>query len=87
MDSVPDALIGSASAEIAVHSRNDFIITGIRVSGQQCSGGHDLTRLTKSTLGHIFFEPGPDERVAAVSGNPFNGRDAPAVNDIDGRGA
>src|SRR5260221_1641515 len=53
-----DALIGSATTHVAGHCLVDVVVSGLRSSGQQRRGRHDLARLTVAALHDVEFEPG-----------------------------
>src|SRR6185295_8349166 len=53
-----NALIGPAAAHVAGHRLVDVVVSGLRSSGQQCRGRHDLSRLTVAALHDVELEPG-----------------------------
>src|SRR5712671_2536177 len=53
-----DTLIGSAAAHVAGHGLVDVVVSGLRSSGQQCRGRHDLARLTVAALHDVDLQPG-----------------------------
>ena len=58
VNGLPDARIGSATAEIAAHGGVDVGISGLGRVGQQGGGGHDLAGLAVAALGHVHSFPG-----------------------------
>src|SRR6267142_965282 len=53
-----DTLIRPAAADVARHGLVDVVVSGLRSSGQQCRGRHDLARLTVAALHDVELEPG-----------------------------
>src|SRR6476646_4874910 len=76
MNRAPDGLISPATADIVAHGLVDVSVRGVGGFRQKGRHGHDLPRLTVSTLGNIFRDPGLLNRGAAVLGEAFNGGDA-----------
>src|SRR5438445_10827474 len=66
-----DTLIGSAAAHVAGHGLVDVVVSGLRSSGQQCRGRHDLARLTVAALHDVELEPG---LVKSLSNRPLPNR-------------
>ena len=54
-----DARICHATAEIAVHVRDDFLLGRIAVLGEQRCGLHDLPGLAVAALRNLLGDPGP----------------------------
>src|SRR6185437_1814379 len=77
MNRLPDARIGSAPAQIAVHTSIDVLVAWMRVFGEQRSGGHDLAGLAIAALRDVDLSPGNLQRVLAVRRKPFDSSDAP----------
>src|SRR6478672_3281709 len=53
-----DTLIRPAAAHVAGHRLVDVVVSGLRSSGQQRRGRHDLARLTVAALHDVELEPG-----------------------------
>src|SRR3989441_5976761 len=53
MDGGPDPLVGAAAADVR-HGGVDVGVAGAAVLGEQRRGGHDLTRLAVTALGHVI---------------------------------
>lgn len=67
--------VGTAPAEIAVHSRFDLRIGGLGRIGKEGRGRHNLARLAITTLRHIVLEPCLLYRMVAFFGKAFDGGD------------
>ena len=63
MNGAADALIGAASADVAVHGAIDFGVRGFWRLRQQCRRGHDLSGLTVAALRNLFCNPGRLQRM------------------------
>src|SRR5215471_11939209 len=74
-----DALIGAAAADVAGHGRIDVGIAGLRILGEQRSGGHDLSRLAVTALRNVELDPGALHRVAVVARQTLDGNDVLAA--------
>ena len=74
MNRTANALIGAASADVAVHGGIDFCIRGLRCLRQQCGRGHDLSGLTVAALGNLFGNPGRLQRVIRCRRQTLDGR-------------
>src|SRR5262245_31691592 len=57
-DRGPDARVGTAAADVALHRGIDVGIGGLWVGRDQCAGGHDLTGLAIAALRHVQRQPG-----------------------------
>src|ERR671924_12 len=86
MDGRPDALVGAAAADVR-HRLVDVRVGRVRLLGEQRRGGHDLPRLAVAALRHVLRDPGPLDRVRAVLGQAFDGRDALVGDRGDGQHA
>lgn len=88
MNGSTDALICSATTDIASHRGVNFGIAGLRRSHQQRSRRHDLTRLAVAALHHIQIEPRPLQR-STLRGriNPLDGGDGALADAADRRNA
>src|SRR5262249_31358559 len=75
LDRLPDALVGPASADIALHERVDLAMLGLGLGLQQRRRLHDLAGLTIAALGYVAGLPGFLNGMIAVSAEAFNGCD------------
>src|SRR5436305_15094956 len=66
-------LVGSATAQIAIHRLCDLLVGGLRRLCQESGGGHDLSRLAVAALGNFFGEPGLLQRMQSVRAQAFDG--------------
>jgi hypothetical protein len=71
-DGFSDAGIGTASADITLHSCVDVGIGRMRIGFKQCHGRHDLTTLAVPTLGYLFGNPRFLHWMRIIDGNSFN---------------
>src|SRR5688572_11288749 len=72
MNSVPDALIGSATADVAVHGGVDIGVGWFWFARQESGGSHDLAGLAVSALRHLFRDPGGLKRVCRRCGQSLD---------------
>ena len=73
MNGRTNALVGGATAQIAVHGGVDLRIGGMGGFRQQSNGGHDLAGLTITALRHIQRYPSLFNRLSNRALNPING--------------
>ena len=71
-DGALDTRIGHATAEIAVHVRDDFGLGGIGVFGEQRSGLHDLPGLAVAALRDLLGDPRALQRVLTLGIETFD---------------
>src|SRR5262245_6969379 len=64
MDCAANALVRSASADVARHSGVDVLVGWFGFSCKQCGRGHQLSRLAVSALWNLFGDPCLLQRVA-----------------------
>lgn len=57
MNGAADALVRTASANVARHGGVDIRVGGFRVSGKQGCGRHQLSGLAVTALRHLFRDP------------------------------
>ena len=74
-DGALDTRIGHATAEIAVHVRDDFGLGGIGVFGEQRSGLHDLPGLAVAALWDLLGDPRALQRVLTLRIEAFDSGD------------
>src|ERR1035437_6932510 len=67
--------IGDAPADVAVHRRVDVRVRRLGRLLEQRGRSHQLARLAVAALRHVEFLPGALQRVRAVRGESFDGRD------------
>jgi hypothetical protein len=78
MDRRPNAWIGPAAAQIALHGVVNIIIRGRRIFRKQARRLHDLTRLAISALRHLMFDLCCLKRMQRLRrAEPFDRRDRP----------
>src|ERR1051325_7128420 len=75
MNGPPDALVRSASTEIAAHGVVDLFVGRLLVLHEQRRGGHDLPGLAVAALRDVLRLPGALQRMRAVWREPFDGED------------
>src|SRR5258705_7108929 len=81
-----DTLIRPATAHVAGHRLIDVVVSGLRSSGQQCRGRHDLARLTVAALHDVELEPGLLKSLAnRRRSNRFDRGDGFPAHGTDGR--
>src|SRR5262249_24888080 len=67
-----DAFIGSATAEIRAHMRDDLRACRLGILLEQVGRAHDLSRLAIATLRHLLGEPGLLQRVRRIRRQSFD---------------
>ena len=88
LDSLADADIGAASADIAAHGVVDVRIGRTWLVGEQCRGRHDLAGLAISALRYLMLEPGLlDLRTDRRRTYRLNRRDLGFADAVDRRDA
>lgn len=70
-----DTGVGTAAANVTVHSRIDVGIAWIGVAVQQGGSAHDLSGLTVTALRYIVFQPGFLNGMITIFRKTFNGSD------------
>ena len=65
-------LVGSATAQIAIHRLGDLLIAGLGRLSEESGGGHNLSRLAVAALGNFFGEPGLLQRMKSVRAQAFD---------------
>src|SRR6478752_4512627 len=76
-----DAWIGAATAKIAGHHLIDLLVGWLGDMLKKRNGLHDLAGLTVAALRHLMRDPGLDNRVAVLVGQPFH-RDDRLARDL-----
>src|SRR6476661_5446614 len=74
VDGGPDADIGGAAAEVAVHGAIDVAVARLLDRLQQRHRAHHLPRLAVTTLRNVARDPGALHRLALTSGKTLDGR-------------
>src|SRR5919205_3712369 len=87
LDGGADALIGSATADIACHGVVDVVVRRVRRLLQERRRLHDLAGLAIAALRHIQVAPRLLHRMIAVGRQAFDGRHGFAGDLLEGRRA
>ena len=82
-----DALVAAATADIAGHGAEDFLIRRMRRLLQQRGCLHDLSGLAIAALRHVQFAPGLLDRMVALRMQPLDGDDLVAHGIADHQAA
>src|SRR3990172_4377346 len=86
MDRAPDPRVGAATAEVAADGGVDVGIGRARLARQQLRRRHQHPRLAVAALRDLLRDPGLLQRMAPVGREPFDGRDALALDALDRSG-
>ena len=57
LDGLNYAFVGATATQVAAHCIDDICIRWVRISFQQSSSGHELTRLAIAALGSLGCYP------------------------------
>src|ERR1700681_2822334 len=85
MNSLPDARIGAASAEVAAHGVIDVGIGGSRCFLEQRARRHQLSALAISALHDVDLGPRPTQCVDLRAANTLDSRDLAPLHGLDRR--
>ena len=75
MDTLANAQIGGATAQVAREGVVDVFIAGLRIIIEQRGGGHDLAGLAVAALRHVQFLPSLLQRMLAFGVQTLDGGD------------
>src|SRR5579871_4166458 len=75
MDSLSNALISAAAANVSGHGFVDVFVGRLGRLSQQLRRGHDLPGLAIAALRHIERDPSLTQRTADIRREAFNSRD------------
>ncbi len=87
VDRLLDPLVHPAAAEIRAHHRVDLGVGRSRLGAEERGRRHDLAGLAVAALRDVLLDPRRLERVEAVRGQAFDGRDLRARDLADRRHA
>src|SRR5262249_34986217 len=87
VDGAADPRVGAATANVSRHRIVDVRIGGLWILGEQHGGGHQLSGLAVSVLGHLLSEPRALKRMSVALGEPFDGGDPLSLRPGEGRDA
>jgi len=87
MDSLADALISAAAANMAAESFINVRIGGRGIFREERGGGHDHADLAVATLRNLVREPSLLHGMLSVGRKPFDSGDAAASDSGNARGA
>src|SRR5271163_248066 len=73
MDRNPDALVGAAATQMAIHSGGDVAIAWLRILAQQRNGFHHLTGLAVAALRDLDLVPCGLDGSRHSAGHAFDG--------------
>src|SRR5579862_3893717 len=72
VNSLTNANVGSATAEVAVHRRVDVLIGRFRLASEQRRRRHNLSCLAVTALRYVRLNPGPLDGMRTVGREPFD---------------
>src|SRR5436853_4923753 len=87
LDGGDDAVVRSATADVAVHVAHDLVARRILVAGEELRRLHDLPRLAVAALRHLLGDPRLLQRMRAIGREAFDRHHARAFHAADRGGA